>query len=97
MTDILRVRPEAVTAWETLSRALTGYRPPCALHPDRWQSSDPNDVQAAASGCRHCQVLDECDKYATAARESVGVWAGVNRDWRSPSTDAHPREDRTAS
>lgn len=76
----LRVPKRALPAWDRLTLALLTYAPPCVTDPDRWWSYDPDDIEAAAHGCRGCRVLAECAAYADAADEPSGVWAGVNRD-----------------
>lgn len=81
-------RQRALTAaQEALTAALVdlldvGLRPVCAEpggH-ELWCSEDPDDRATAAAWClRGCPILAECEAAATAARESFGVWAGVDR------------------
>lgn len=78
----LRVPEAALPEWDRLSRLLIDYQPPCTHKPEQWWSFDPDDIEAAVVGCYRCRVLAECGRYADAAGEPFGVWAGVNREPR---------------
>lgn len=75
----LHAPPAARPAWERLGRALLDYAPPCAADPDRWWSTDADDLEASIHECRRCHVLKPCGQYADAAAEPFGVWAAVDR------------------
>ena len=54
-----------------------GERVPCVGNPERWQSEDPAEQEAAAHGCQSCAALDACRRYVTAHPEPEGIWAGL--------------------
>ncbi|MFC5998278.1 WhiB family transcriptional regulator [Quadrisphaera sp. GCM10027208] len=57
----------------------TGTTWPCRNRGDLWYSDDADERAAAAELCAPCPALDECGRYAAAARERHGVWAGRDR------------------
>lgn len=83
----------ALPAWDALTRALIDYAPPCTASPERWFSTIEDDVRCAAAHCRRCQVLAACGTYASAAQESAGVWAGIDRE----RPQAKPTETETTA
>ncbi len=91
----LGIRPAAVPSWLALHGALLALPgpTPCAADPDSFTDPRPEDVDYTANMCRRCPVLAECGQFATANKESAGIWAG--RD-RTP-TRGRPAAERKAS
>lgn len=94
-----------MTPGDRLTRALVdlatqGRRPRCGdpeTH-DLWLSDDPEERKQAAAWCAGCPVLTECADAAADAKETFGVWAGVDRTLRPPrkttaSDPSHPKEN----
>jgi len=69
----------AVSQWRALTAALRDVEPPCADDPELWCSYDADEREAACHRCQPCPALAACGRYADAAQESLGVWAGVDR------------------
>ncbi len=98
----LLIPPGAVSQWLALREALLAVRgTPCASDPDLWHSRNPSDIAAACDACHRCPALQQCDAYASVASESLGVWAGVDRNRRQrdataepPTTTTQPKEQR---
>lgn len=81
MTTPPLIPRDALPAWRELAAALARVRTPCQAAPDDWFGGD---VEAAVEACQSCPARVPCDRYATAAREGVGVWGG--RDRTPPTT-----------
>jgi hypothetical protein len=73
---------EALPAWQTLTRRLLDYRPPCAsgVDADRWFSRDPDEIEYAQRRCLACLIFEPCGAFAAASKQVHGVWAAVNRE-----------------
>jgi len=78
----LVIPANAVPAWRALSAALRDVEPPCADDPELWCSYDADEREAACHRCQPCPALAACGRYADAAQESLGVWAGHDRTRR---------------
>jgi len=81
MSITFGIRPSAAADWLRLHQALADAdRPaPCTSLPDVWWSDDPELLEQAANLCGRCPVLAECDAFATANKETAGVWGGRSR------------------
>lgn len=80
------LRDSARPAWRALVAALVeldrlGIRTPCAEDPAAFLGDDFDLRQQAAKRCGLCPVRAECGTFASANRETVGVWAGRDRTW----------------
>ncbi len=78
---MLAPTPDAVPAWLALSEVLAALpRPtPCQVDPAPFRSDHVAERREAAHACRACPALEECGRYADAARETWLVWAGRDR------------------
>ncbi len=81
----------ARTEWERLIAALVGREPPCSDDAELWFSYRPDETEAACLGCLTCPAFTECDAYADAAHEQLGVWAG--RDRTPPRATTEPNHE----
>lgn len=81
MTSAFGIRPSALPSWRRLHDALADAdRPaPCSANPDAWWSDDDELAELAVNLCGCCPVLAECGQFATANRETAGIWAGRSR------------------
>jgi hypothetical protein len=73
---------EALTASLVALRERGEYTP-CQRHPERVFGS-LEEREAAAAGCSRCPIAEPCRAYAEWARESHGVWGGVDRSPKPP-------------
>jgi WhiB family redox-sensing transcriptional regulator len=55
------------------SRTVT--RLACESDPERWTTTDPDDLAIAA--CRRCPVRPQCAREAYEIPNSFGLWAGI--------------------
>lgn len=83
---------EAEIAYARLSGRLTeladaGIDWPCRDSGDLWFADDVDERAAAAELCVTCPALAACARYADAADERHGVWAGKDR------TPPRPRKE----
>lgn len=79
------IRPEARPAWQDLCAALEvasqhGIYVPCQEDPVAFQGDDPGVRFVAARACAVCPIHRQCDTFAKANHERVGVWGGRDRD-----------------
>lgn len=81
MSITFGIRPSAAADWLRLHQALADAdRPaPCISLPDAWWSNDDELTEQAAHLCGRCPVLAQCDAFATANRETAGIWGGRDR------------------
>lgn len=82
------VRPSAAAAWTDLQAALIDAVVPCTADPESWTGEDPDDRETAARACLGCPARWPCELFATANRETHGVWAGVDRTGRRRNSGA---------
>lgn len=76
------IAASALPAWQRLQAALRAAKTvPCADR-DEWTSADPEVREWAAWHCAGCDVIAECAAFASANRETAGVWGGVDRTGR---------------
>lgn len=77
----LGIRPSAVGAWQALQLTLLDLdRPtPCRSDPDSFTDPRPEDVDYTANLCLRCPAIEQCGQFATANRETAGIWAGRSR------------------
>ena len=75
------IRAAAVRSWLSLHSALMDLPSPtpCAADPDSFTDPRPEDVDYTAGLCDACPVLAECNAFATANKETAGIWAGRSR------------------
>jgi hypothetical protein len=88
-----------LTPHEVLTAALVQLRDadqatPCQRHPCRVFGSI-EEREAASRACAGCPILEPCRAYAEWARESHGVWGGVDRSPKPPGgSEPGPRGPR---
>lgn len=90
------VLTEAEQAFRRLAARLdeladTGRTWPCRDRGELWFADDPDERAAAAELCAPCPAHDACGRYAAAARERHGVWAGKDR---TPPRSRRKENDR---
>lgn len=73
----MTAQQQQAAAHRLLVLAVDDYDLPCRADPDRWQSTDPEQQEAAAWGCLRCPLLLPCGRYATTWQEPDGVWGGT--------------------
>lgn len=81
MTSSLGIRASALPAWRELHDALMALPRPtvCASDPESFTDPDPDDLAYTTALCTGCRVFALCDAFATANKESAGIWAGRDR------------------
>lgn len=93
----LGIREAALPAWLALHGALVALHRPvsCRASPDAWTDPRPADVANTANLCLRCPVFALCNRFATANRETAGIWAGRSREpkRRRPAAPRHRRHD----
>lgn len=58
-------------------------RTPCHSDPELWWSTDKRETAIAKKACAElCPLRVQCLAYALAAKESDGVWGGLDHDER---------------
>lgn len=98
MSTSLGIRPAALPALRALLAAIGESGPtPCMANPDAWTGDvEPDMTEAAVELCvGWCPVLTQCGNFATANRETAGIWAGKDRTPRS-GRPAAEQKARTA-
>jgi len=81
VTSAFGIRAAAVPSWLALHGALMDLPSPtpCAADPDSFTDPRPEDVDYITGLCTGCPVLELCDAFATANKETAGIWAGRSR------------------
>jgi len=82
VSHVVPIRPAALPAWRALQDVLdeVGGAVPCrGRNADWWTSNNAEHREAAAYRCAGCPITMHCARYAEAAREKFGTWAGVDR------------------
>ncbi len=94
MTSAFGIRAAAVPSWLALHFALLALPSPtpCAADPDSFTDPRPDDVAYLTGLCTGCPVLAECNAFATANKESAGIWAGKERTPRRGRPAAPSKE-----
>jgi transcription factor WhiB len=86
----LSVQPSylSVPLFKALDRLTDeGRAPLCVQRPEQWgPDAKPSARTDAAEACSYCPALHPCAAYADAANERHGVWGGVDRSQRQPTT-----------
>ena len=74
---------------------------PCRMAPDMWWSHDRNEQAEAKRACNElCPLRQQCLTYAMAAKESEGIWGGLDyeeRKARNRSIQAAARRSRQSA
>lgn len=81
MSATVPIKAVAMPLWLRLQTAvMEASNVPCGgADGDLWTSELPEEREAATYRCTGCPVVEMCSRYAEAAREKFGVWAGIDR------------------
>ena len=84
MTDTRRLPKPVASAWDwQLNGACQGLNSSIFFHPDGERgSARSRRADRAKDICQPCPDIEECRRYALAARESYGVWGGLTEEER---------------
>lgn len=76
------VRPAAEAGWRRLHDRATDELFPCVVDPSL--HFDDERISEAVEACQPCPLIVACDEFATANKESYGVWGGRDRNKAHP-------------
>jgi WhiB family transcriptional regulator, redox-sensing transcriptional regulator len=84
MTDTRRLPKPVAHEWDwQLNGSCQGLNSSVFFHPDGERgSARSRRADRAKAICQHCPVLEQCRRYALAAREPYGVWGGLTEEER---------------
>jgi WhiB family transcriptional regulator, redox-sensing transcriptional regulator len=84
MADTRRLPKPVAHEWDwQLKGSCQGLNSSIFFHPDGERgSARSRRADRAKAICQRCPVLDQCRRYALAAREPYGVWGGLTEEER---------------
>lgn len=84
MTDTRRLPKPVAHEWDwQLRGSCQGLNSSIFFHPDGERgSARSRRADRAKAICQRCPVLEQCRRYALAAREPYGVWGGLTEEER---------------
>jgi WhiB family transcriptional regulator, redox-sensing transcriptional regulator len=84
MADTRRLPKPVAHEWDwQLKGSCQGLNSSVFFHPDGERgSARSRRADRAKAICQHCPVLEQCRRYALAAREPYGVWGGLTEEER---------------